>query len=174
MDNYIYINGEKIQINDSQISALRAALEKSTEKNIEKSCFDRVGCGDWYYYITRDGRIGIDREIGMDIDRQCHNVANYCTDRDLLTDRALSETLSRLLWRYSMEHGGDKIDWTKDTEKYYIYYDATSGKFDFYFTYSLKEPGTIYFDSKQIAEKAIEEVVEPFMREHSDYSPFYC
>lgn len=35
-----------------------------------------------------------------------HNCANYCTDAELLTRRALYEKLERCLWRFSMENGG--------------------------------------------------------------------
>ena len=55
MDNYICIDGVKVLLNDSQISELRAILEKrETEKN---SPFKRQKYGDKYYYITNTGEV---------------------------------------------------------------------------------------------------------------------
>ena len=128
MDNYICIDGVKVLLNDSQISELRAILEK---KEIKKnSPFKRQKYGDDYYYIGNDGKVGITIDFTYDSDSIHHDNANYCTDEELLRQRALEEILARRLWRYSMEHGGDKIDWSDGQRKYAIYYDADAQKED--------------------------------------------
>ena len=95
MDNYICIDGVKVLLNDSQISELRAILKKrEAEKN---SPFKRQYCSDKYYYITSNGEVGISFEAGCGGDLTRHNNANYCTDEELLRQRALEEILARRL-----------------------------------------------------------------------------
>ena len=120
MDNYICIDGVKVLLNDSQISELRAIFEKrETKKN---SPFRRQGHGDKYYYIATIGKIDASFETNCDVDSVRHDNANYCIDEELLKQRALEEILARRLWRYSMEHGGDKIDWSnKQQGKFAIF-----------------------------------------------------
>ena len=119
MDNYICIDGVKILLNDSQISELRAILEKRETK--KSPLFERQKYGDEYYFINSIGEVGSSCDFTYDYDLTRYNNANYCTDEELLRQRALEEILARRLWRYSMGHGGDKIDWGDGQCKYEIY-----------------------------------------------------
>ena len=171
MNSYIYIDGVKVQLNDSQISELRAALEKSREP-VKASTFERQNPGDIYYFITRGGRVFADYENNMNIDRQSYEIANYCTDEELLKQRALEEILARRLWRYSMEHGGDKIDWSSNQPKYVIYYDNTVGVFYTTNNGLCQGVSSIYFVDNKTAVNAIKEVAEPFMKEYPGFKSY--
>ena len=127
MDNYICIDGVKVLLNDSQISELRAILEKKETK--KSFLFERQKYGDEYYFINSIGEVGSSCDFTYDYDLTRHNNANYCTDEELLRQRALEEILARRLWRYSMEHDGNKIYWSDGQCKYVIYYDAEDGLF---------------------------------------------
>ena len=170
MDNYICIDGVKVLLNDSQISELRAILEKrEAEKN---SPFKRQKYGDDYYYIASNGKVGIITDFTYDSDLTRYNNANYCTDEDLLKQRALEEILARRLWRYSMEHGGDKIDWSDGQCKYVIYYDAEDGLFYTTSNTICQTINTTYFVDRETALNAIKEVVEPFIKEYPDFKSY--
>ena len=171
MDNYICIDGMKVLLNDSQISELRAIFEKrEAEKN---SPFKRQKYGDDYYYITSTGEVGIFTDFVYDNDSIHYNNANYCTDEELLDQRALEEILARRLWRYSMEHGGDKIDWTdRQQDKFAIYYDAENGSFYITTNAISQTINTTYFVDRETALNAIKEVVEPFMKEYPDFKSY--
>lgn len=170
MDNYICIDGVKVLLNDSQISELRAILEKKeTKKN---PLFERQSHGDEYYFINSIGEVGSSCDFTYDYDSIRHDNANYCTDEELLKQRALEEILARRLWRYSMEHSGDKIYWSDGQCKYVIYYDAEDGLF---YTTSNTFCQTInitYFVNRETALNAIKEVVEPFMKEYPDFKSY--
>ena len=125
MDNYICIDGMKVLLIESQISELRAILEK---------------------------RESIDKE--------------------LLKQRALEEILARRLWRYSMEHGGDKIDWSDCECKYTIYYDIEDGLFYTSCNTTCQTTNTIYFVDRKTALNAIKEVIKPFMEEYPDFKSY--
>ena len=170
MDNYICIDGVKVLLNDSQISELRGILEKrETKKN---SPFKRQKYGDGYYCITSNGEVRDACESGDSFDSVHYDNANYCTDEELLDQRALEEILARRLWRYSMEHDGDKIDWSNNKSKYVIYYNAENGLF--YTTNNVisQAINATYFIDRKTAVDAIEMVIKPFMKEYPSFKSY--
>ena len=170
MDNYICVDGVKVLLNDSRISELRAVLEKrEAEKN---SPFKRQYNNNDYYYINGFGEVSGARESGDSFDLVRHDNANYCTDEELLKQRALEEILARRLWRYSMEHCGDKIDWSDGQCKYTIYYDIEDGLFYTTSNTSCQTINTTYFVDRETAMNAIKEVVEPFMKEYPSFKSY--
>lgn len=170
MDNYICIDGVKVLLNDSQISELRTIFEKrGAEKN---SPFKRQKYGDSYYYISSNGEVNIFTDFALGCDSIHHDLANYCTDKELLKQRALEEILARRLWRYSMEHGGDKIDWSDGQCKYAIYYDIEDGLFYTTCNTTCQTINTTYFVDRETALNAIKEVVKPFMKEYPDFKSY--
>ena len=171
MDNYICIDGVKVLLNDSQISELRATLEKiETEKN---SPFKRQHLNNDYYYINGFGEVSDARELGDSFDSILHDNANYCTDEELLDQRALEEILARRLWRYSMEHGGDKLDWSNSQQnKFSIYCSGSNGLFYITTNAISQTVNTTYFVDRETALNAIKEVVEPFMKEYPSFKSY--
>ena len=170
MDNYICIDGVKVLLNDSQISELRAILEKRETK--KSPLFERQSYGDKYYYFDTYGEVCNSYELGDSFDLVRYDNANYCTDEELLKQRALEEILVRRLWRYSMEHGGDKIDWGDGQCKYAIYYDTENGLFYTTSNVTCQIINTTYFVDYETAMNAIKEVVEPFMKEYPDFKSY--
>lgn len=170
MDNYICIDGVKVLLNDSQISELRAILEKKETKN--NFLFERQSYGDEYYFINNIGEVDSSCDFTYDYDSIRHDNANYCTDEELLKQRALEEILARRLWRYSMEHGGDKIYWSDGQCKYVIYYDAEDGLFYTTSNTICQTINTTYFVDRETALNAIKEVVEPFIKEYPGFKSY--
>ena len=161
MDNYICINGKKVELTKEQLEKLGIKLETS-------SSFDRQDNGDRYYFINSIGEIVVNEEHNNDSNCNHYNAANYCTDKELLEKRALYETLNRRLWRYSMEHDGDKINWDRDREKYYIFYN-TDSKDWFIGSICHSWDFAVFFYSLEIAKNAIKEVVIPFVEENPEF-----
>ena len=171
MDNYICIDGVKVLLNDSQISELRMILEKRETK--KDSPFKRQKYGDGYYCITSNGEVRDACESGDSFDSVHYDNANYCTDEELLDQRALEEILARRLWRYSMEHDGDKIDWSNSQQsKFVIHCDATDNSFYITSNENCQIINTTYFVDYETAMNAIKEVVEPFMKEYPGFKSY--
>lgn len=162
MENYIVINGRKAELTEEQLKALGFETEK-------KSPFNRVDKNCIYYTIDSEANVCTVHQICCMYDENRYKVANYCTDKELLQQQAYRETLNRLLWRYSMEHDGNKIDWECDEEKYNIYYDSALQKCRVADYMSWKTIGVVHFHTREAAENAIEEIVEPFMAEYPDF-----
>jgi hypothetical protein len=162
MDNYICINGKKAKLTTEQLKALGIVIEKPNPFARE------LHTGQVIYCISECGELGVNYNANSTHSDMIYAVANYCTDRDLMQQRAYSETLSRLLWRYSMENNGDKIDWSKSTQrKYYILRDRNN--FIVTWGYGCRDIFNAYFISQGVAEAAIKEIIKPFMEAHPDF-----
>ena len=156
MENYLVINGKRVDLTEEQIKKLGLEIEK-------KSPFDRVDKYKEYWYINNRGY------LEYYIDGRCHtddglfNTANYCTDKELMTARAKEEVLSRLLWRFSMENGGSEIDWENVAQyKYYIFHDKTNKNWAVNTRTYAKSIGDIYFIDREVAQRAMDEIAKPF------------
>lgn len=154
MENYLVINGKRVDLTEEQIEQLGLEIEK-------KSPFARVK-NENYFYIDYGGRIDIFND-NQSIDERLFKIANYCTDKEIMTARAKEEVLSRLLWRFSMENGGDKIDWNdRNQVKYRIIRDHYLNKWCVINNDTDCTLSAIYFTNRKVAEKAIDEIVKPF------------
>lgn len=166
MDNYIVINGTKIPMTDEQVNMINATIKPKRQNP-----FDRVKNDQMYYFIKYDGSIGVNTENDDPYDDNAFDVGNYCTDCNLMKLRALHETLDRLLWRFSMENGGDKIQLSDpDSKKWYIYYDPQSPSiFNTMYTFRAIHVGETYFLTNELADRAIHEIIWPFIEAHPEY-----
>ena len=96
-------------------------------KRTVKNFWSSVASGEKYYYINWSGIVNTETETDSSGDEQTFKNANYCTNKELMQQQAYRETLNRLLWRYSMEHKGNEIDWNDtDQAKYLIFYNKYS------------------------------------------------
>ena len=159
MKNYIVINGKKAELTEEQ-------LEKLGVK-IKEDFFERK-FSDFYYYIKSNGKICIKIDEETDDNGYYYEVANYCRDKAMMEQRALRETLNRLLWRFSMQNGGDKINWKDKTRKYYVYFDNSQNRFDIDFNDAHKSFNP-YFISGEIAQRAIDEIIKPFAEKYQNF-----
>lgn len=152
MKNYIMFNGHKFETDDS--------LSPTTN-------FTQTE-GQIYYYISGGGDIFSDVDSNTDASRTLYKVANYCTNKSLLEQRVLHETLNRLLWRFNEMHGGD-VQWDGDKEHFYIVYNKINNEYFVNYLIYEKTQGVIYFPSLKLAQEAIETVVKPFVAKHPDF-----
>lgn len=159
---FLEIDGKKVALTPEQIKVLELEEEKANpfarvEKNNRKE----------YFYINDIGAICSSTDSDFVEDMARHGVANYCTDAKILWQRKLHESLSRLLWRFSMENDGDKI--RQYDRCYHIFFRKGNKSFGTTFDTNCLNEGTIYFYSEEIAQKAIDDIVLPFMRNHPDF-----
>ena len=163
MENYIMLNGKKIMLTPEQVKLMQ-------EDKPKKSPFDRADLNDKFYLVESDFNCLRTIENNTELDNYLFECGNYCTDENIMKQHALHMKLNNLLWRYSMTHGGDEMEFGPfSTQKYYIAYDAGEKEFYTDWNDSIKCVGAIYFESNKTAEAAIEEIVKPFIAEHPDF-----
>lgn len=166
MENYLMLDGKKIEIGAELAEMLAQAVKQEPEKG---DPFARALNGEQYFYIGADGTAAATREEGYTFDSHCFSVANYCTDPELMERRALHETLNRLLWRYSEQHGRGAEWGSVEANHYSLYLDALNDKWRIQGTAVCIDPGVVYFRDARTAQAAIKEIVEPFMEAHPEF-----
>ena len=126
---------------------------KSKPSAEKRNPFERVKEGESFYFIGGNGDVMTLKENSLCFTGKYHNCANYCTDAELLTRRALYEKLERCLWRFSMENGG--------SGNYYPTLDKSSrGWFIIHMKTQIFGPS---FKTYEACARAIEEVIKPML-----------
>ena len=159
MENYIVINGKKAELTRAQLKQLGIELEN-------KNPFERIN-GKTFYVIAEDGTLPDFKEDGSDLDEKFYENGNYCTDKDLMRQRALHETLSRLLWRFACENGELENEWNGENYHYELFFDEDKQEFKAQYRVVTHTFGP-FFRTKGDADKAIE-IIKEFIKAHPDF-----
>ena len=151
------IDGKEVQLTDEQLKALRLV--------VRKPLFDRVDDGGSYYFINCYGDIKEDsREDDM-----LFNNCNYFNDEAFANQVALHQLLYRKLLKFAYDNGyEDEQEWNKTNCHYYVSYNTDECRFYADVTGIFKHRD-VWFCSRDSANRAIHEVVEPFVKEHPEF-----
>lgn len=168
MENKLILDGVEYGLSDELVAKLKESVAAQEWAKKTGNPLARCESCGVYYYINKCGQIAFLREEGDALDRELYAVANYCRDEEMMKQRALHETLNRLLWRYSETHGGDTSWATTDNYHHFIYMGVVNGLTVMY-TIGAKAQGVVYFKDEETAQSAIEEVVKPFLTEHPEF-----
>lgn len=170
MENYIMINGTKIELTEEQIKQISDIANTCTGeyKNEDESPFnDRPKVNDKFYCITSDGVRCITDD---DYNAKMINVANSFNSEAFADQIYLHEVLNRKLLKYAWDNEAEDCEWDEEgaNPHYYIYFESTKG----HFVVGAKHychSQDIYFSSEKVAKQAIKDVIEPFMKEYPDF-----
>ena len=168
-ENYLFIEGIKVPLTDEQVAMIKGT---GALKSKEKSPFSRVEKNEFYWFIDIDGTIAQTYDFKREADDNQFSCANYCSDKELIEERAIREKLSRLLWRFSMENGSKDIDWEDPNQSKYnicIYFDDKSLKWEIGKSIKCKCLNEVFFIDEDTARRAIREIVEPFCANERNY-----
>lgn len=159
-DNYAVINGRRIKLTDEQAKTL------GTKR---KNPFDRVSGDDKYYYAIVSGDVLRRIDINDKTDKRLYNATNYFNDRQFAEQTALHQLLDHKLLKYAYNNGfEDTAKWDGTNWHWHILYDHHDNVFNATPNIIFQSSG-VHFSSKEGAERAIKEVVEPFMEEHPEF-----
>ena len=159
-ETYLVVDGVKVPLTEDQI-----AMIKGTGAQAKKTAFSRAKEGEFYWLISDNCMVEEAYEAGFGEDEERFECANYCTGKCLIEERAIREELSRRLWRFSMENGGEEINWyntNKRKYRIYIHFEQNSIECEIAQNVTDKSLNEVYFVSEEVARRAIKEVVEPF------------
>lgn len=163
MDNYIMFDGKKLPLTDEQIEMLKSEMKQ------KKTPFKRAERGKDYYAIDMTGEVISCADYRFGTDDMLFDVANYCTDEKMMTQRALHEKLNRLLWKYSMENGETDNPWDGNRQHFYIYFHGGERTFMVDFRWSVRSLCEVYFPTEEVAKKAITDVAIPFLTDYPEF-----
>lgn len=164
-ENYIVINGKKIDLTEEQMRQLGIEPEKK-----RKNPFERAVPSGVYYRVNEYGEIDDLTEDGDYTDQNLFNCSNYFNDEEFAEQVALHQLLYRKLLKFAYDNECvDNQIWDGNgIEHWHIVYDFAECMFyaDWESTFKNND---VYFSTKEGAERAIKEVVEPFVKEYPDF-----
>ena len=168
--NKLILDGTEYALSDELVAKLKESIAAQDWAKKTDNPFDRW-LHEKYYCIDETGLASEEIDGNFSTDNDLYAVANYCRDEEMMKQRALHETLNRLLWRYSETHGGDR-PWSADGEDRHwfisiVLRDPESAEPDW--VYHVKTPGVIYFKDRETTQSAIEKVAKPFLAEHPEF-----
>ena len=164
-ENYIVINGKKIDLTEEQVKSLGIKLRKNP--------FERVTELEERCYINSFNEV---QRIPDDMDQitdklndMLFGCSNYFNDDSFANQIALHQLLYRKLLKFAYDNKYEDTEkWNGNNLHFCIIYDSIHDKYDTSYTSSYKQ-SSVYFSSEEGAERAIREVVEPFVKEHPDF-----
>lgn len=164
MENYIVINGKKAELTDEQLKQLGINVKVKKETPFARHS------NELYWFINTMNVVVGEHDCNDDFNNDVYDNVNYFNDYKFAEQVALHQLLYRKLLKYAYENDAVVNDWNDlDSKKYLIAKSIDDNKFYVDWNHTIKHVCSIYFNSKEVAEQAIENVVEPFMKEHPDF-----
>lgn len=161
MDTYLVINGKKVELTEEQLKALGIVTKKNP--------FERVAKSEPYYYIDAFDCIQTCADNGEDVDNASFEVSNYFNDKATAQQVRLHQLLYRKLLKFAYDNEcEDNQTWNKVNCHYYIGYNINEDRFYVDVTVAFKH-NDVWFCSRDSANRAIEEIIKPFMKEHPEF-----
>lgn len=164
MNNYAVINGKRIELTDAQVKTL--GIEVETKR---KNPFEEVNRFEDYYFVEKNNEIHAYMKTDSSVDNQMYTSVNYFNDKEFAEQVALHQLLYRKLLKFSYDNGyEDTEEWNGGNEHWAIRYNSYRNEFRLYYQDGYKAH-EVYFSSEKGAERAIKEIVRPFMKEHPEF-----
>ena len=156
------IDGKEVQLTEEQLRLLEIKGKWSNP-------FSRVKKDKVFYSVSGNGEVLSFLEDGNYADDELEKCANYFNNKKVATQIALHQLLNRKLLKFAYDNEcEDTAEWNEVNAHWCIYMDTRSNRWDVTYYVSMKFDD-VYFSSKDGAKRAIEEVVEPFMKEHPEF-----
>ena len=161
-ENYIVINGKKVELTEEQLKQLGINVEEKKETPFARHSS--------YWSISAMGMVEGLHDYNSDFDNAIYDNVNYFNDREFAEQVALHQLLYRKLLKYAYENDTIVTDWTDlNSVKYFISKHTGSNKIVVDFNYELKHSNVVYFTDGRVAKQAIEDVILPFMVKHPEF-----
>ena len=156
------IDGKEVQLTNEQLRVL-GIIER------EDRPFERAYYGCRYYCVSSFGDVDSYCDNRSEGDRKFFEAVNYFSTQPFAKQVALHQLLYRKLLKFAYENEvEDTAEWDEINPHWSIEYDTRCNAFtsDWHKIYKMRD---VYFSSEEGANRAIKEVVEPFVKEHPEF-----
>lgn len=158
----LIVDGKEIevQINEEDLKKI-TTTDKITG-------YERVNGG--YYYYDNGYTVDTILDTGNPTSVDLYDNANYYSNINIANNNVRADNLMRQLRRFAAENRKEYIDWeNKNQDKYYLRYDYLNKKIYVGLIQSFRDFGQIYFDTKDIAELAMEKFKNELLWYFTEY-----
>ena len=149
---------------------IEAQVNEEDLKVIEKKK-DRADKGSNYYYFNSN-LLFIENTVeeGIFFDECCYDNGNYFLTKKECADAARVVSLWLKMKRFADEYNKENLKFTDDyREKYFIIYDFVNEVLRIDWKYGWQDMFSIYFDSEEIAKKAIDKFHDDLIWYFTEY-----
>lgn len=154
----VTINGKEYECQEIKIKTEAGEIVVNNDIDKKKTGYERVSIGMGYYAVNPWGDVDTMSETNYTIDYDYYDNVNYYSSKEIAKNNARADRLIRQLRRFSVENRKSKPDWiNRANHKYRIAYNHLESMIRAGRNFELESFGTIYFDSKELAEQAIKE-----------------
>ena len=166
----IYFGSRLFENNQSVVNALEVAVEaienKEDSKKLNKTPFDRVNKEEHYCLIDTNDRIIGARDNNETFDNIQYKNCNYFNDKYSAKQVMLHQLLYRKLLKFKLERDTAVknlgcCSFVNLDKMNTLYVDDTF--------IANRNCNGVYFNEYSMAKLALKKVVEPFLKEHSDF-----
>lgn len=149
----ITVNMENLSQDEREL--LLGLIEKANKK---ESKIWKPRCEESYCYIDKLGRVKHYTNVGDEVDKILYEIGNCFKTKEEAEFALGRQKVITELKRFALENNECELDWNNSTQcKYEIYYDTNNKMVNVNSLHTFKQ-NTVYFSSKEIAEKAIETI----------------
>lgn len=128
-----------------------------------KNPYERVNLGKRYYFKNEIGEVDYLKDLNGYFDDEQFIHANYFNNKNYAEYVAFKETLMRKLDKFAWEHNAKVVNWDDWSNKHFITFNSSLLTLNVSCCMVCRA-SDIYFTSKEIAEKAIEEFKDDLMK----------
>ena len=158
----LIIKGKEIEIEISE--------EEYKKLHPSETGYERVAESDIYFYANTKGDVETACEDCYDVDDEYYESANYYSDKTVAENNARADKLMRQLRRFAVQHREPGINFNNaNTAKFYIICDYENDELRATYTSYAKVFGAIYFDSREVANAAIDKFHDELIWYFNEY-----
>ena len=158
----------KLIIENKEIE-IEISEEEYKKLHPSETGYERVPESDIYFYDTK-GDVETACEDCYDIDDEYYESANYYSDKTVAENNARADKLMRQLRRFAVQHREPGINFNNaNTAKFYIICDYENDELRATYTSYAKVFGAIYFDSREVANAAIDKFHDELIWYFNEY-----
>ena len=158
----LIIKGKEIEIEISE--------EEYKKLHLSETGYERVPENSGFYYESGRGNVESSVDEYCWVDNEYYESANYYSSETVAENNIRADKLMRQLRRFAVQHREPGINFNNaTTEKYYIICDYENDELRATYTSYAKVFGAIYFDSREVANAAIDKFHDELIWYFNEY-----
>ncbi len=166
----ITIDGKEYECQEIKIKTEAGEIVVNSDIDKKKTGYERVSIGVDYYLVTNYNEVLVLPESNCDLDCDYYDNANYYSSKEIAKNNARADRLMRQLRRFSVENRKNDINWIGNKEcGYRIVYNHQKSIIEISCSFIVENFGTIYFDSQELARRAIKEFKDELIWYFTEY-----